>query len=142
MSTGTEWNEACEQLRAMLPPSATVHTVMRHVSKSGMSRAISLVVCDNGQPFDISYLAARATGQKIHQTYGGLKISGAGMDMGFALVYNLSSVLYPDGFECTGQGNPDVWGSRCPSNDHPNGDRDYAPHHHSSGGYALRHEWL
>ncbi len=23
-----------------------------------------------------------------------------------------------------------------------NGDRDYTPHHHNSGGYALIHRWL
>lgn len=37
-------------------------------------------------------------------------------------------------FECIGHG--------CPSNDHCNGDRDYTPHHHNSGGYALKHRWL
>lgn len=61
-------------------------------------------------------------------------MGGVGMDMGFALVHELSYSLWPNGFECTGQ--------RCPSSDHANGDRNYEPHHHASGGYALRQEWL
>ena len=138
----TERDEAIEQLREMLPPGSTVHTIARHVSRSGMSRSISIVIARDGDPWDISWLVARALGDRIDQNHGGIKIGGAGMDMGFALVYNLSSTLYRDGFECIGTGDPDVYGSRCPSNDHSNGDRDYTPHHHSSGGYALRQVWL
>jgi hypothetical protein len=90
----------------------------------------------------VSYLVARALGERIDRNNGGVKVSGCGMDMGFSLVYNLSHVLYPDGFTCTGEGSPDVWGSHCPSNDHSNGDRDYTPHDHRDGGYAIRHRWL
>ncbi len=36
--------EALRDLRAMLPPGSTVHTIARHVSQSGMSRIISPVV--------------------------------------------------------------------------------------------------
>lgn len=141
MSTRTEQREAVDQLREMLPVGSTVHTIARHVSRSGMSRSISLVVCEDGQPWDISWLVARATGQKIDRDRGGIKIGGAGMDMGFALVYNLARTLYPDGHECGGDGDGN-YQHRCPSNDHSNGDRDYTPHHHLDGGYALRHEWL
>ena len=54
--------------------------------------------------------------------------------MGFAVIYELSQALFPKGFECIGE--------KCPSNDHSNGDRDYTPHHHNSGGYALKHRWM
>ena len=134
--------EAVERLREWLKPGDEVYTILRHVSRSGMSRSISLVIGSEDGPSDISYLAARALGDKVDERHGGVKIGGCGMDMGFALVYNLSAALFPDGFECIGEGSPERWGSRCPSNDHSNGDRDYAPHHHGSGGYALRHRWL
>jgi hypothetical protein len=130
--------EAIERLREMLPPGSVVSTIARHVSRSGMSRSISLVINDE----DISWLAARAMDDRIDRNNGGIKIAGAGMDMGFALVYNLSATLYPDGFECIGDGGPDAWLRLCPSNDHSNGDRDYTPHHHTSGGYAIRQRWL
>jgi hypothetical protein len=51
--------------------------------------------------------------------------------MGFAAVYELSSMLYPNGFNCLG--------NRCPANDHFNR---VDVKHHRDGGYALRHEWL
>src|SRR5712692_6873174 len=76
---------------------------------------------------------AAVVGYSLAQ-YEGIKVSGAGMDMGFHLVYSLSYDLYPDGFECIGE--------RCPSNDHSNGDRDYSPHHHKDGGYALLQRWI
>lgn len=64
-----------------------------------------------------------------------LVVNGCGMDMGFHVVYELGYTLYGrDGFICIGE--------RCPSNDHSNGDRDYTPHAHTDGGYALRYEWL
>ncbi len=123
---------ACAELRNLFPPGSTVHTILRHVSRSGMSRAISVVGAGSN---DVTWLVARAMGEKIDPNHGGIKVGGCGMDMGFALVYSLSRTLYPgDSFQCCGEG--------CPSNDHSNGDRDYSPHVHSDGGYALRQRWL
>ena len=76
---------------------ATVYTVLRSVSSSGMTRHISLKVVDSdGDILDITYLAAQALGDKLHDKHGHntIKVSGCGMDMGFHLVYSLSSVLY------------------------------------------------
>lgn len=134
-TVANETQTAIEQLGEHLPPGARVTTVLRHVSRSGMSRSISLMIGDeNGDPWDISWLAARAGLGKIDQNHGGIKVSGTGMDMGFWLVYNLARTIYPHGHDCIGEG--------CPSNDHSNGDRDYTPHNHSDGGYALRQVWL
>lgn len=127
--------EAILKLREMLPPGSTVKTILRHVSRSGMMRSISPMI--DGE--DYSWLVGRALDMRFDQKNGGLRIGGCGMDMGFALVYNLSQVLYPKGFSCIGEDGPL---GRCPSNDHSNGDRDYTPHMHGSGGYALRHRWL
>lgn len=76
---------------------ATVYTVLRSVSASGMTRHISLKVVDSdGDILDITYLAARALGDKLQERNGfnTLKVNGCGMDMGFHIVYSLSSVLY------------------------------------------------
>lgn len=126
--------DAIARLRELCPPGSTVYTVLRRVSRSGMMRHISLHVIHDGQPFDITGLAARAIGTLWDRDTGGLKMGGCGMDMGFEAVYVLAATLYRDGFGCTGEG--------CPSNDHSNGDRDYTPHPHRDGGYALRHRWL
>lgn len=150
-----------------LKPGDTVHTILRHVSRSGMSRRIGLVVlrtADDGRLVDFhpNISAAEALGLRTDRDGEGIIVGGCGMDMGFHLVYSLSRVLFPEGFGCIGEG--------CPSNDHSNGDRDYTPnedrsgacggckghvgeepcespsahqtHWHRDGGYALRHRWL
>lgn len=136
-----EQAEAISRLQDELKPGDTLYTKVEHVSRSGMMRVISVyVIGEDREPWDISWLVARAIGLKVHQRYGGVTVGGCGMDMGFAVVYNLSRTLFPTGFECIGEG--ETWGKNCPSNDHSNGDRDYTPHHHDSGGYALRQRWL
>lgn len=134
-----------DRLREWCPPGTTVYTVMRHVSSSGMFRVIEPVVfgnSDRSNPIYLTRSVADAGIFKYNARHDGLELGGCGMDMGFELVYTLSHNLYPKGFECVGKGDPDVYQSYCPSNDHSNGDRNYEPHWHSSGGYALRHRWL
>ena len=129
-----EW---LRKLHGALAPGDTVTTVLRHNSRSGMYRAIDLFLLRDGGERDwLSYWAAHAgIGDRWDDRHEAVGVSGTGMDMGFSLVYDLASYLYPDGFGCIGEG--------CPSNDHSNGDRDYTlGHRHESGGYALRHRWL
>lgn len=138
--------ESLEHLRNLLKPGDTVSTILRHVSRSGMQRRISAVIARDGEVIDITWHAARAMGESVKQRGAyvqdaGIVMVGCGMDMGFALVYNLSYALYPNGFTCPGES--------CPSNDHSN-DRseamrreNFAGHKHTGdGGYALKHKWL
>lgn len=77
-------------------PGVKVYTILRHVSSSGMSRDISLVIGDGNDIADITYYAAHALGDKLIESKGhrAIRQNGCGMDMGFNLVYNLSSVLF------------------------------------------------
>ena len=130
-----ERETARKELLEILKPGDTVYCVLRHVSRSGMSREISFFA--EGMR-SIDYLAARVLDMRRGKR-DGLVVGGCGMDMGFHVVYNLSRRLFPDGFTCTGRNeHPNM----CPSNDHSNGSRDYTPHNHSDGGYALRHRWI
>ena len=135
-----ERNEAIERLHEWIKPGDTVYCILRHRSSSGMSRRISFAVSRDGSIVSIDWLIARALNYQIHE-HGGLKVSGCGMDMGFHVVYNLSRTMFRDGFTCIGQ-KPEDRRRYCPSNDHSNGARDYTPHNHSDGGYALRSEWI
>lgn len=134
-----EQRAAIDILWANLVPGDTLYTILRHVSRSGMQREIDIISIKCAEVRHWSHVVARALGRKIGPHYG-IKIGGAGMDMGFALVYELSSVLWPDGFMCVGDST--ICGKRCPSNDHSNGDRNYTPHLHRDGGYALRQAWI
>jgi hypothetical protein len=88
-------------LKGYFKDTRTVYTILRSVSSSGMTRHISLVVAgvnDEGKAdlYDITFLAAQAMGENLSERNGHrtIKVNGCGMDMGFHLVYNLSSVLY------------------------------------------------
>ena len=135
-----ERQEAVRELREILKPGDTVFTKIEHVSRSGMSRVISVFLIRENQRVYLDHRVGAACDYKMHRRYDGLTVGGCGMDMGFALVYDLSRVLFPDGFECIGEGAD--YKGRCPSNDHSNGDRDFTPHHHQDGGYALKQRWF
>lgn len=135
-----EW--ARDELRDDLKPGTTVYTILEHVGRSGMSRRIGVRVFVDNEPRYLDGLVAIALGEPVPRD-GGIRMDGCGMDMGFELVYRLSHALYPEGFDCIGrEGYPEKRDALCPSNDHSNGDRDYEPHRHNDGGYALRHRWL
>lgn len=125
--------EVKELLQDVCKPGTKIYCILRHVSRSGMFRVISLHVMTEDGIRDISYPAS-ALLEGYSEKHSGCKASGCGMDMGLHLVMNLSYALRGNGFVCIGKG--------CPSNDHFNGDRDYTPHMHSCGGYSLRHEWI
>jgi hypothetical protein len=77
--------------------SPVIYTFLRHVSKSGMSRDITLKIVDgDGTLRDITYTAALAIGEKPRDNYGRrvIRVHGCGMDMGFHLVYSVSHALY------------------------------------------------
>jgi len=61
-----------------------------------MSRDISLIYVKGGQLFNITYSAALALEWPLSEKSGNraIRVSGAGMDIGFHTVYTLSSVLY------------------------------------------------
>lgn len=139
-ATDAEREDAIKRLRKEIKPGDTLHTVLRHVSSSGMSRSISVLkVSKRGEVFDWTWLVAKAIGERIDQRHDGIKMQGAGMDMGFELVYRLSYTLYgrPRGYPCLGD--------KCPSNVHVN-DRN-APRGRGKGirhddGYALSQRWM
>ncbi len=85
-----------EKLHAWMPKGSTVYTILRHVSASGMTRIITLVVFIDGEPIYPNYLASELMGWKLKDR--GVVATGCGMDMGFALVYDLSYRLYGDGY--------------------------------------------
>jgi len=93
-----ERDEARATLRALFDgqEKPVVHTVLRHVSSSGMSRDISLFTIDGNDLRNITYLAALAFGDKPKDRRGQwvIRVGGCGMDMGFHLVSGLSWVLY------------------------------------------------
>lgn len=125
-----DMEESREALRKLLNSGDKVYCILRHVSSSGMSRVIDLVIPTPAEgAYDgkagirsIGWHAARAMGSTWDDKRQGIKIGGCGMDMGFALVYNLGHAVWPEG-------TPE-----------PHSTRNGAPD--SDGGYALKSVWL
>lgn len=97
--TKTEQQEAKANLLRYLQPGDTVYCILRHVSRSGMLRRIDLYTFKDNWPVFLSGYACNLMGWSRGKSYSdpeGIRISGAGMDMGFHLVYELSGALFPD----------------------------------------------
>lgn len=99
---------AIESLRKMLRPGNRITCTVLHVSKPGMSRSIMLQIPvrnDDGSIgiMDISWMVAKALGDRFDQKNGGVRVTGCGMDMRFHTVYSLGRVLFPDGFGIMGE---------------------------------------
>ena len=76
-----------------------LYTIIRHVARSGMSRSIDVIaIFEDGEHLNLSYWITNAMDLKIDQKNGGIIMTGSGMDMGFALVYNLAHALYGNGY--------------------------------------------
>ena len=94
--------EAIEKLQAILSKGDTLHTILRHVSASGMSRVISVVyVGADGDILSLDYLISQLghyNRTPASSRHDGLKVSGVGMDMGFAVVYDVAQTIFNDGY--------------------------------------------
>ena len=82
----------------MLHKGDTVYAMCHHVSRSGMSRHVALYIIHEGCLLNISHWAALVMGWPLTKSgRSALRVSGAGMDMGFHTVYSLASYLFQDG---------------------------------------------
>ena len=89
--------EAITELRKLLRPGDLIYYLIRHVSKSGMTRYIDLYVVKKGEIRCISYSAAYAIERSLHRQNNSIIVRGCGMDMGFDTIYCLGRVLWPKG---------------------------------------------
>ena len=96
-----EVQENKEYLKKLLKTAKyRVFTIVRSVSRSGMNRVIDpIVFIDSWSPVYIGASVASVLGWKQADRQSGIKVSGCGMDMCFHLVYELSSVLFKDGYK-------------------------------------------
>lgn len=145
-------DDARKHLLSVLKPYQDVYTNVHHVSQSGMSRDISVHIVEDGSISDISYHVAILCDYPMGKK-GGIRVGGCGMDMGFSVVYDLSSRLFPDGFGIEGIYPPNSEDKCTPkTKEHAehlvkvgaifcgrNGDKSGWD---NSGGYALKQRWM
>lgn len=87
--------DATTKLRTILDTGDSIKVIIRSVSRSGMSRNMDLYVIRGN---DLLYLNGYvATVLKVRRIKNGeLQVRGCGMDMAFAVVSDLSRVLFND----------------------------------------------
>lgn len=88
--------EAFDKLRAWIHPEDTIYTVLRHVSRSGESRDITVLIPVGNEIVNVSYYVADLLDWSMNRERSAVKVSGCGMDMGWHLVYTLSRALFTD----------------------------------------------
>ena len=93
MAIRTEQQLAIERLRQRIRPGATIYCVLRHVSRSGLTRVVDLLTVEQGDIIRIGYDVALALGWPYDRRRGGVRVSGTGMDAGFHIVHSLAHVL-------------------------------------------------
>jgi len=86
-------------LKKVFPKGATAYTAITKVAPSNMSRHIMVLgSVKKGIVDNLSAYVAELLDYKYKDNTRSVFISGCGMDMGFALVYDLSQELYDDGY--------------------------------------------
>lgn len=93
-----EQEETTKTLKAVLKDSnGVVYTILRSVSRSGMTRHISCYVWSKSEKRPIwldGYIAKLGLYSRGHDFKDYLIVRGCGMDMGFEVVYSLSAHLF------------------------------------------------
>jgi hypothetical protein len=77
---------------------ATIYTIVRSVSASGMSRTMSFKVIKDGELCDVTYYVAGLLDYSLNDYHGHntIRVSGCGMDMAFHVVSGVATVLFND----------------------------------------------
>jgi hypothetical protein len=86
--------EAKDQLRKWIKPGDTVHTILDHVSRSGMSRNIRVILLKDGEALHPNHSVAVALDLSRARKGDGVVMTGCGMDMGFHIVHSLGYALF------------------------------------------------
>jgi hypothetical protein len=93
-----EKEAARNALLEMLKPNTTIYSIVRSVANSGMSRTIDFYAIQDNRPVYLSGYISDLLDLPRSKASGALRITGAGMDMCFATVYETSRKLFNDGY--------------------------------------------
>lgn len=91
-----EKQEARENMKQYMKEGMTIYTVLRGVSRSGMSRDISIVfITESGTVLHPSWSVARILGYPMSKdrAHNAIKVTGCGMDMGYHVASQLASAF-------------------------------------------------
>ena len=148
----TAVEEARANLRKWIKPGDTVHTIVDHVSRSGMSRDIRVVLLKDGEALHPNHSVSVVLGYPRAAKGDGMRVGGCGMDMGFHVVHSLGYALFgQEAAEGTGkaanalrkaiyEADKHYW-HQCGKIEKPDWNKP-GREWFAGAGYALKHRWL
>jgi len=86
--------------RKALPKGTELYVIIDSVSSSGMSRVMRFYTIRDGALVEVTRRIEEVTGYNMNRRGNarGLRVNGAGMDMTFAVSYDLGMSLWSDGY--------------------------------------------
>lgn len=132
-TTKDEIESAKAELRK-LPPLTKIHTILRHVSRSGMLRIIDMQYVKDGEIHTIWIRDPTNFFGVVNDGVRGYKVGGCGMDMGFHLVYCLGSYIW--------NGHESELRDKCKAVPKDHYMHDSLVSDKPYGGYYFKQEWL
>jgi methyltransferase-like protein len=90
--------EAFEYFKKNLTLNDTIYCIIRHVSKSGMTRHIAFFDIKDNQTSFLNTRIADLLGYKMNKHHDALVVGGCGMDMAFSVVNNLQETMNSTSF--------------------------------------------
>lgn len=144
-------DESFDRLREWIKPGDTVHTILDHVSRSGMSRTIRVVLLKDSDAIHPNYAVSTLLGYPRAKRGDGFNVGGCGMDMGFHVVHSLGYALF--GEEASKGTGRDANALRkaigkvtkhylCQGGAEMPDYRKPDPRWFGAAGYAIKHRWL
>lgn len=94
--------QALELVKKLVTPGDTLYTILRHVSRSGMSRRVSVICIKENQARCLDSEVELLTHfKRVNRGKEGLVVHGVGGDVGFEVVHALADAVFGDGYKLT-----------------------------------------
>jgi len=147
------YHDALRVLRDVyqLKAGATIYTTLKYVSPNGMRRRVSVFIAHDSKIVCIDYYVANLLCRSV-ATDGGIVCTGAGLDVGFELVYRMGRHMFVGGFGVPMRRPPSsvetcpssaeeaaAWASQGFRGRGRNGDQSGWD---NDGGYAFNQQWI
>ena len=94
MNTEVQRDTAVKKLRGVIAPGATIYVLLRRKNKLGNCRWLEFYHIHDGQLKCITWDVALAIQAEYCREHDAVKFTGAGLDVGYASVRDLSDALF------------------------------------------------
>jgi predicted nucleotidyltransferase len=97
MNTEVQRDTAIQKLREVITPGATIYVVLRRKNQLGTCRWLEFYHVHDGELKRITWDVALAIQCEYCREHDAVKVTGSGLDVGFASVDSLGDALFSTG---------------------------------------------